>query len=108
MNGHHFQAYLAEGLMRWNLDRQAAAQVERPKVRCFDDALVQRINQLSQDIFKEDSVKHTVTPAAFTGNPCYFICNNVVLLVVNFVITWYMDFSLYFYDMTLDYLYQLI
>ncbi len=47
-NDVHFQAYLLEGLMRWNTDR--AAKVVGARSTSYDSRLVATINTLSEEV----------------------------------------------------------
>ena len=62
----HFQAYLLEGLARWNKDR--AASVVGGGITTYDSRLVSAINKLSEDALGTSSV-----PNKYTGKYLY-IC----------------------------------
>ena len=46
----NFQAYLLDGIVRWNTDRASAAVDDDRDVRSFDIKLQERANQLSMSI----------------------------------------------------------
>lgn len=48
----NFQAYLLDGLARWNTARADAVEAKSlDQLRCFDDELVARYNQRHKKIF---------------------------------------------------------
>ena len=70
-NDVHFQAYLLEGVMRWNDDRAVAAvSSDGTTSRCYSGSLRAAVNQLSDRILGEklDSGFHPAK--AYTGMYC--------------------------------------
>ncbi|XP_019953452.2 uncharacterized protein [Paralichthys olivaceus] len=63
----HFQAYLVEGLMRWNDDRMENALKGAPSIRCYGSALSEAVDQLSQKLLGRAWDEHYRTPGAYTG-----------------------------------------
>ena len=72
-NTTHFQAYLLEGLSRWNEDRAAqAVDSSAPEFRCYDQELTYAVNRLSEQVYgKEDDTSFQL-PGKFTGNVLTF------------------------------------
>ncbi|CAM4668159.1 unnamed protein product [Leuciscus chuanchicus] len=69
-NLENFQAYLLEGLERWNEDRAAAATVvdEAPSsLRCYSASLQHSLNELSQRLLGCSLVKDYSKPGQYTG-----------------------------------------
>ena len=66
-NDMHFQAFLLEGLVRWNKDREAAVtpSVTAP---CYDSILTAAVNQLSASVFGEAMYPQVKGPRKYTGN----------------------------------------
>jgi hypothetical protein len=62
-----FQAYLVEGLARWNGQRAVQDSVTIDKLRSFDISLMHRVNALSSAIHNEAALTHFSTPSAYTG-----------------------------------------
>ncbi|XP_043188879.1 uncharacterized protein LOC122363529, partial [Amphibalanus amphitrite] len=64
----HFQAFLIEGLVRWNADRHLAAigQDSAREVRCYDGRIRAAVNDLSQRVLKRDLVTRS-EPLRYTG-----------------------------------------
>lgn len=64
-----FQAYLIEGLARWNLQRSEASmeRVEEKVPRSFDISLKHRLNALSSAIHNAPALSNFCTPPAYTG-----------------------------------------
>ena len=65
----HFQAYLLEGLSRWNADREAAAVTSSlsPKSKTYSDLLCQSVNKLSEGVLGK-KLKPNVRPIGkYTG-----------------------------------------
>ena len=62
-----FQAYLIEGLARWNIQRSEDSKVGAAKVpRSFDISLKHRLNALSTSIHNEPALPSFCTPPACT------------------------------------------
>ncbi|XP_051250176.1 uncharacterized protein LOC127359896 [Dicentrarchus labrax] len=67
-NPWHFQAFLLEGLTRWNEDRAAsAAQEGRPLLRSYSGPLQHSLDQLSQRVLGTSVVKDYTKPREYTG-----------------------------------------
>ncbi|KAK7157004.1 hypothetical protein R3I94_006915 [Phoxinus phoxinus] len=67
-NPWHFQAFLLEGLTRWNADRAAsAAQEGRPLLRSYNGPLLHSLDQLSQRVLGTSVVKDYTQPREYTG-----------------------------------------
>lgn len=69
-NAEHFQAFLLEGLSRWNEDRAAAAAVDPSAqvLRCYSGHLQHSLNQLSQQLLSCKLVADWTKPGEYTGN----------------------------------------
>ena len=67
-NGLHFQAYMLDGIVRWNADREAAA-IQGPKtsVRSYSGALRAAVEDLRKRVLDDES-SMTQRPGAYTGN----------------------------------------
>ncbi|KAE8277250.1 hypothetical protein D5F01_LYC24890 [Larimichthys crocea] len=63
----HFQAYLLEGLMRWNDDRMEDAVKGAPSIRSYGSALREAVDQLSQKVLGRCWDERYRTPGAYTG-----------------------------------------
>lgn len=63
----HFQAYLLEGLMRWNDDRMEDAVKGAPSIRSYGSALREAVDQLSQMVLGRCWDERYRTPGAYTG-----------------------------------------
>lgn len=67
----NFQAYLLEGLERWNEDRAAAAIIldEAPasSLRCYSASLQHSLNELSQCLLGCSLVQDYSKPGQYTG-----------------------------------------
>ncbi|CAL8358257.1 unnamed protein product [Merluccius merluccius] len=69
-NPWHFQAFLLEGLARWNEDRAAsAAQEGRPLLRSYSGPLQHSLDQLSQRVLGTSLVRDYTKPREYTGEP---------------------------------------
>ena len=62
-----FQAYLVEGLARWNRERAVQDRVATDKLRSFDITLMHRVNALSTAIYDEAALTNFSTPSPYTG-----------------------------------------
>ena len=60
-----FQAYLVEGLARWNRERALQERGEE-KLRSFDITLMHRVNALSTSIYGEAALANFSTPSPYT------------------------------------------
>lgn len=68
-NTTHFQAYLLDGIARWNAKRASQAiQAPRGELRSYDIRLQQKINQLSETVHGQKIIPHFQPPAQYTGN----------------------------------------
>ncbi|XP_030202020.1 uncharacterized protein LOC115534878 [Gadus morhua] len=63
----HFQAYLLEGLMRWNDDRLEDAVKGSPSVRSYGSTLREAVDQLSRQVLGTCLDERYRTPGAYTG-----------------------------------------
>ncbi|KAJ7983775.1 hypothetical protein DPEC_G00371510 [Dallia pectoralis] len=65
----HFQAYLLEGLTRWNEDRAEAAALgdRQQSLHSYDGAAQDAINKLSQELMGCSLVTDYTKPAKYTG-----------------------------------------
>ncbi|KAL0973429.1 hypothetical protein UPYG_G00203470 [Umbra pygmaea] len=64
----HFQAFLLDGLVRWN-ENYAAAAVGGPKqsLLCYSGHLQHSLNQLSQRMLGSKLVEDFTKPGVYTG-----------------------------------------
>lgn len=64
----HFQAFLLDGLVRWNENR-AAATVEGPAqpLLSYSGHLQHSLNQLSQSVLGRNLVEDYTKPGVYTG-----------------------------------------
>ena len=63
----HFQAYLLEGLMRWNDDRMEDAVKGSPSVRSYGSTLREAVDQLSRKVLGTRWDERYRTPGVYTG-----------------------------------------
>ena len=65
----NFQAYLLDGINRWNLARAAAAAQHQTTetLRTFNSRLQNQVNQLSQSILREVVFSHYQPPSQYIG-----------------------------------------
>ena len=65
----HFQAYLLEGLTRWNAARASSAlhPPTEPTLRTFDTRLQSKVKALSQSVHGKDILTLYQPPAQYTG-----------------------------------------
>ncbi|XP_049326002.1 uncharacterized protein LOC103025680 [Astyanax mexicanus] len=66
-NAENFQAYLLEGLVRWNEDRAAAIDRVEPVLRCYSGQMQHSLNQLSQQLLGRSLVEDCTKPGEYTG-----------------------------------------
>ncbi|RXN28818.1 hypothetical protein ROHU_018996 [Labeo rohita] len=68
-NLENFQAYLLEGLERWNEDRAAAAVTQEtlPRLRCYSASLQHSLNDISQRLLGHSLVHDYSKPRQYTG-----------------------------------------
>jgi len=67
-NAVNFQAYLLDGISRWNSARSSAAtQVDGTPLRTFDTRLQSKLNDLSLFIHDRKIIQDYVPPGKFTG-----------------------------------------
>ncbi|XP_038072943.1 uncharacterized protein LOC119741264 [Patiria miniata] len=66
-NDLNFQAYLLEGLVRWNEDRALAATDTPAGVRSYDGLLRQSVNELGQTVFGKNFGGSYTVPQKYTG-----------------------------------------
>ncbi|XP_067280900.1 uncharacterized protein [Pseudorasbora parva] len=68
-NLENFQAYLLEGLERWNEDRAAAAATHGapPMLRCYSGSFQHSLNELSQRLLGCSLVQDYSKPGKYTG-----------------------------------------
>lgn len=81
----HFQAYLLEGLMRWNQDRARAAvsivgRAEPPQP--YSVLLRHVANKLSEEVFGQPLVPNFKGPNKYTG--MYIINNNNNIIITSY------------------------
>lgn len=69
----HFQAYLLEGLMRWNDDRMEEAVKGASSIRSYGSALREAVEQLSQKVLGRSWDERYRTPGVYTGNTLFNI-----------------------------------
>ena len=77
----HFQAFLVEGLVRWNADRHMTAtgrDIGR-EVRCYDGRTKAAVNKLAEKVLKKKLLSQNV-PLPYTGNNYYVIPLNFPIL----------------------------
>jgi len=63
----HFQAFLVDGLVRWNEDRAAAAAEEVEPLHSYSGHLKHVLNQKSQRVLGRQLVKDFTKPVEYTG-----------------------------------------
>uniref|UniRef100_A0AAV2MP77 DUF6729 domain-containing protein n=1 Tax=Knipowitschia caucasica TaxID=637954 RepID=A0AAV2MP77_KNICA len=63
----HFQAYLLEGLMRWNQDRMDEAVGGKTDLRTYSSAEREAMDRLSRKVLKTSLDEHYQPPGAYTG-----------------------------------------
>ncbi|XP_070405337.1 uncharacterized protein [Nothobranchius furzeri] len=63
----YFQAFLIDGLVRWNEDRAAAAEGHEAPLLSYSGHLRHALNQKSQRVLGHQMVKDFTKPAAYTG-----------------------------------------
>ncbi|XP_034004122.1 uncharacterized protein LOC117496535 [Trematomus bernacchii] len=63
----HFQAFLVDGLVRWNEDRAAAAAGEVEPLHSYSGHLKHVLNQKSQRVLGRQLVKDFTKPVEYTG-----------------------------------------
>ena len=63
----HFQAYLLEGLMRWNQDRMEQAVTGRSELRTYCSAEREAMARLSRKVLNTCLDEQYQPPAAYTG-----------------------------------------
>lgn len=64
----HFQAFLLEGLVRWNRDRELAAVTLTDSVpSSYDTALTSTVNQLSHSVLGRRLYPNFKAPNKYTG-----------------------------------------
>ena len=70
-NAVNFQAYLIEGIVRWNQDRAEAAIAKsghsNENLRTFDLRLQEKINRLSRSFYGKEFLPYYRPPAVYTG-----------------------------------------
>ncbi|KAI4905920.1 hypothetical protein NFI96_030119 [Prochilodus magdalenae] len=67
-NAENFQAYLLEGLVRWNEDHAATAADQAGQVlRCYSGHLQHSLNELSQQLLGYKLVEDCTKPGEYTG-----------------------------------------
>ena len=71
-NAVHYQAYLLEGLARWNSDRASATRLEteaqqQPQQRCYDERIMYRCNELASSLQMPAVFPNYTPPAEYTG-----------------------------------------
>lgn len=66
----HFQAYLLEGIVRWNEDRETAAVegASGSKTHTYNSALRHEVNRLSRMVYGTDVDDYYRDPASYTGS----------------------------------------
>ncbi|KZR99214.1 Uncharacterized protein APZ42_005013, partial [Daphnia magna] len=64
----HFQAYLLDGIVRWNSTRSSES-VDSPRsaLRSFDEQLQNKMNELTSSIFGCPSDNQYQIPSSYTG-----------------------------------------
>nr|XP_055076380.1 uncharacterized protein LOC129455637 [Misgurnus anguillicaudatus] len=63
----HFQAYLLEGLMRWNDDRMEDAIKGASSIRTYGSAMKEAVDKLSRTVFGKPWDERYRPPGAYTG-----------------------------------------
>ncbi|XP_056120618.1 uncharacterized protein LOC130097702 [Rhinichthys klamathensis goyatoka] len=67
-SGMHFQAFLLDGLVRWNENRAAAAKEgEKQPLLCYSGHLQHFLNHLSQCVLGSGQVEDFTKPGVYTG-----------------------------------------
>ncbi|KAJ8364998.1 hypothetical protein SKAU_G00138290 [Synaphobranchus kaupii] len=65
-NAMHFQAFLLDGLVRWNENRAAVEGPAQPLL-CYSGHLQHSLNQLAQEVLGQGLVKDHTKPGEYTG-----------------------------------------
>jgi len=73
-NALNFQAYVVEGLSRWNMNRSRAT-LEKTQLQTYSGSLIQQMNHLSKKIFGGKMLPDFIHPGTFTGNITIFAHN---------------------------------
>ena len=70
----HFQAYLLEGLSRWNADRAAAAVTSStsPESKTYSDLLCQSVNKLSESVLGRNLKPSFQQIGKYTGQRIFY------------------------------------
>jgi hypothetical protein len=69
----HFQAYLLEGLSRWNADRAASAVSDIPTgPQSYNALQSEALNDLSQRVFGKKLCPETKPKGIYTGSYLYY------------------------------------
>lgn len=64
----HFQAFLLDGLVRWNENHDAAVKEgEKQLLLCYSGQLQHSLNQLSQCVLGSGQVEDFTKPGVYTG-----------------------------------------
>ena len=72
-NDTHFQAYLLEGVLRWNYDRAAAAtESDGPSHTSYASAKEILVNQKCQQLYGQPINTTLVAPLQYTGRNRHF------------------------------------
>ena len=89
-NAENFQAYLLEGLVRWNEDRAAAVADQAGQVlRCYSGHLQHSLNELSQQLLGRKLVEDCTKPGEYTGTsfcPSLHVRDHASMLCFAFLI----------------------
>ena len=64
----HFQAYLLEGLARWNQDRaEASVSSSATVLRCYNQSLLNAVNALGEKVMGYKVEPNFRAPGKYTG-----------------------------------------
>ncbi|KAL2094650.1 hypothetical protein ACEWY4_009369 [Coilia grayii] len=74
----HFQAYLLEGLMRWNDDRMEDAVKGAPSLHCYGSALKEAVDQLSQTVLGRSWDERYPIPGAILSFFCFIFVGELL------------------------------
>jgi len=82
----HFQAYLLEGLVRWNEDRATAAaeSAQQSGSSSYDSKLRQAVRTLGESVLQKDLVPGYARPNKFTGT--LIVCSKGVIYSLKSII----------------------
>ena len=73
-NAKNFQAYILEGIARWNADRAAEAlQGEKQTVRSYKCELKHAVNLITEKVFGQKEFPNYQLPGKYTGKGIFIV-----------------------------------